>query len=196
MNGIKEVYTKIDSFKAEIIEMQRELTSIPALSPENGGSGEHDKADYLKERLLCLKPDKLYEISAPDKRAANGYRPNLAAVWKGNSKGRTTWVLSHTDIVPPGDFSLWTGDPYKMRIEGDKIIGRGVEDNQHGITSSYFALKGILDLKKSFPGNIGLVLVADEETGSNYGLKYLLSKEKDLFKRDDLIIVPDSGNEE
>ena len=196
MYGIEEIYEKIDGFRAEIIEMQKELTARPALGPANGGSGEHEKTAFIKEQILRLKPDKLYEINAPDKRAAYGYRPNLAAIWQGNNKGRTVWILSHTDIVPPGDFSLWTGDPYKIRVDGEKIIGRGVEDNQHGIVSSYFAVKGILDLKKSFPGNIGLILVADEETGSKYGLQYLLKEKKDLFKEDDLIIVPDAGNEE
>ena len=196
MDGVEEVYKKIDGFRDAIIEMQRELTARPALGPANGGSGEHDKTDFIKEQILCLKPDKLYEINAPDERAENGYRPNLVAIWKGDSEGRTVWILSHTDIVPPGDFSLWTGDPYEIRVEGNKIIGRGVEDNQHGITSSYFALKGILDLKKPFTGDIGLVLVADEETGSNYGLKYLLKEKRDLFKENDLIIVPDAGNEE
>ncbi len=196
MDALEGVYKKIDSFRPEIIEMQRELTSRPALSPENGGSGEHEKAEYLKEQLLLLKPDSFYEIHAPDERAANGYRPNLVSAWKGSREGRAVWVLSHLDIVPPGDLCLWTSDPYKMRVKGDKIIGRGVEDNQHGIVSSYFAVKGILDLKQAFPRQIGLVLVADEEIGSKYGLKYLLKKRKDLFKEDDLIIVPDGGNEE
>ncbi len=196
MSGLEELYSKIESYRSEIIEMQRELTSRPALSPENGGSGEHDKAEYIKEQLLLLKPDIFHEIHAPDKRAANGYRPNLVATWKGSREGRAVWVLSHLDIVPPGDLCLWSGDPYKMRVEGDKIIGRGVEDNQHGIVSSYLAVKGILDLKKPFSRQVGLVLVADEEIGSKYGLKYLLKKMGDLFKEDDLIIVPDGGNEE
>ena len=195
MDMLEGVYKKIDSYRSEIIEMQRELTSRPALGPENGGSGEHDKADYIKEQLLLLKPDTLFDIHAPDKRAANGYRPNLVAAWKGSQKGRAIWILSHLDIVPPGDLSLWKDDPYKMRVKGDKIIGRGVEDNQHGIVSSYFAVKGILDLKQSFPQKVGLVLVADEEIGSKYGLKYILKKRRNLFKEDDLIIVPDGGNE-
>lgn len=195
MDVQEEVYKKIDSFSSEIIEMQRELTSRPALSPENGGSGEHDKAEYVKEQLLLLNPDSFSEIHAPDQRAANGYRPNLVATWKGSQEGKTIWVLSHLDIVPPGDLSLWTGNPYKMKVEGGKIIGRGVEDNQHGIVSSYFAVKGILDLKRTFSTQVGLALVADEEIGSKYGLKYLLKKKGDLFKEDDLIIVTDGGNE-
>lgn len=195
MDILKEVYKKIDSFRSEIIDMQRELTARPALGPENGGSGEHEKADYIKKQLLLLKPDALLDIPAPDERAANGYRPNLLATWNGSKKERGIWILSHLDIVPPGDLSLWENDPYKMSISGDKIIGRGVEDNQHGIVSSYFAVRGILDVKQAFPQKVGLVLVADEETGSKYGLQYILKERRNLFREDDLIIVPDAGNE-
>jgi succinyl-diaminopimelate desuccinylase len=196
METFEGVYKKIESFRPEIIKMQRELTARPALGPENGGSGEHEKAAYIKEQLLLLKPDTLFDIPAPDQRAADGYRPNVVAAWKGNKEKRTVWILSHLDIVPPGDLSLWKDDPYKMRLKGDTIIGRGVEDNQHGIVSSYFALKGILDLKQVFPQGVGLVLVADEETGSKYGLQYVLKERQDLFQKDDLIIVPDGGNKE
>jgi len=196
MIGFEHVYSKIECYRSEIIAMQRELTARPALGPENGGTGEHEKADYIKEQLLLLKPDILFDINAPDEMAANGYRPNIVTAWNGSKQGRAIWILSHLDIVPPGDLSLWKDDPYKMRVEGDKIIGRGVEDNQHGIVSSYFAVKAILDLKQAFPRKVGLVFVADEETGSKYGLQYILKERRDLFKEDDMIIVPDGGNEE
>jgi succinyl-diaminopimelate desuccinylase len=190
------IYRKIDSFRDEIIEMQRELTARPALGPLNGGTGEHDKADFAKKRLAALKPDNLLEINAPDKLAAHGHRPNLVATWNGAREGKNIWILSHLDIVPPGDFSLWKTNPYKMVVEGDKIIGRGVEDNQHGIVSSYFALKALIDLKIQFSGNINLAFVADEETGSKFGLEYLVNEKRELFSVDDLIIVPDGGNDE
>lgn len=196
MSALEEAYSKIESYRSEIIEMQRELTSRPALSPENGGSGEHDKADYIKEQIGLLKPDVFYEVHAPDKRAAKGYRPNLIAAWNGSQAGKPVWVLSHLDIVPPGDLSLWAGDPYQMRVEGDTIIGRGVEDNQHGIVSSYFAVKAAVALNRALPRKVGLVLVADEEMGSKYGLEYLLREKRELFTEHDLIIVPDAGNEE
>jgi succinyl-diaminopimelate desuccinylase len=100
------------------------------------------------------------------------------------------------DIVPPGDLSLWESDPYEIRVEGDKIIGRGVEDNQHGIVSSYLALKAIRESGEKMGGPVGLVLVADEETGSKYGLDYLIQNRGELFSTNDLIMVPDAGNEE
>jgi succinyl-diaminopimelate desuccinylase len=44
--------------------------------------------------------------------------------------------------------------------------------------------------------NVGLALVSDEETGSLYGLDYVLRQRPDLFKPDDLIVVPDAGNKD
>ena len=37
--------------KSEIIELQRTLTSIPAIAPEGGGDGEAKKAAALEEWL-------------------------------------------------------------------------------------------------------------------------------------------------
>jgi succinyl-diaminopimelate desuccinylase len=106
------------------------------------------------------------------------------------------WILSHSDVVPPGDLSLWDGDPYVVRVEGDRIIGRGVEDNQHGFVSSYLALQAIQETNVPLKHAVGLAVVADEETGSGCGLDYLLARRRDLFENRDLIVVPDAGNEE
>jgi succinyl-diaminopimelate desuccinylase len=196
MSELEKVFKKIEGYRDEIIDLQRDLTSRVALGPDNGGTGEHEKADYLKGRLNVLGPDYIEEIKAPDKRAKDGYRPNIIAIWGRDIGGPAAWVLCHMDIVPPGDLSLWEGDPYRVRIEGDRIIGRGVEDNQHGIVSSYFALKAIRESGVIFNKPVGLAFVADEETGSKYGLDYMLKDHSELFKDDDLIIVPDGGNEE
>ena len=191
------IFRLIENAKEEIIELQGELTSRVALGPENGGTGEHEKCDYVKRLLEDLDPDLIEEVNAPDERAEKGYRPNVIAIWKGSrDNGGSTWVLSHSDIVPPGDFSLWHGDPYKIRVEGDRIYGRGVEDNQHGIVSSYLAVKALLGRGIRPARNMSLAIVADEETGSAYGLQYLLKEKGALFSPEDLIVVPDFGNED
>lgn len=196
MIELEKIFNNIEGHREQIIHLQADLTSKVALGPENEGTGEHDKANYLKKRLEELEPDLLEEIRAPDERARDGYRPNLVAKWKGEGGGSTIWVLSHMDVVPPGDLSLWDSDPYKIRVEDDKIIGRGVEDNQHGIISSYLAMKAVKESGHRLKNAIGLVLVADEETGSVYGLDYILKHYREFFKSEDLIIVPDGGNEE
>lgn len=192
---MKEIFKKIEKSKDLIIQVQRELTKRVAIGPENGGDGEYDKVLYVKALLKELAPDSFYEIKAPDKRVKIGFRANLIAEWKSKSSDPVIWFITHSDVVPPGDLSLWSGDPYEIRVEGDKIIGRGVEDNQHAFVSFFLAIKSILDTDKSLLRHpVGLAFVADEETGSNYGLKYIL-EHHNVFKEEDLIIVPDGGNE-
>jgi succinyl-diaminopimelate desuccinylase len=102
--------------------------------------------------------------------------------------------MAHTDVVPSGDLSLWSSDPWTARVEGDRIYGRGVEDNQGGLVSSLLAVKAFRETGVTPHLPLGMVFVADEETGSVHGLKYLLDHHKDLFDKNDLIIIPDSGN--
>lgn len=196
MEDIERIFKRIDTYRELVIELQRELTRRVALGPENGGEGEYEKFMYLKKLIDELKPDSVYEINAPDSRVPQGYRPNMVALWEGAKKDINVWVLSHMDIVPPGDMELWSHDPFKIAIDGDRISGRGVEDNHHGIISPYLAIKAIKE-EGLRPGiNSGLVMVSDEETGSKYGLSYILNNKRELFSEDDLIIVPDGGDSE
>jgi len=196
MSEIAKIFELIDGYENEVIKLQSELTSRIAMGPENGGSGEHEKAGYVRDLLDALNPDVLEEFRAPDEKAQDGYRPNLIARWGGTQAKATVWVLSHLDIVPPGDLALWETDPFEIKVEGDLIIGRGVEDNQHGFVSSYLALKAVIESGQKLRKPVGLAVVADEETGSVYGLQYLLKHHKELFRKDDLIIVPDGGDED
>ena len=196
MNKTKDIYERIDGYRDEIIQLQRDLCARVALGPLNGGSGEHEKMDFIKELLFGMKPDHMEEIRAPDEKARDGYRPNLIARWKGLQDDPVVWILAHADIVPPGNLSLWECDPYCIKVDGDRIFGRGVEDNQHGFVSAYLALKAILDSDKRLQRSVGLIIVADEETGSRYGLSYILKHHGDIFSPEDLIIVPDAGNED
>jgi succinyl-diaminopimelate desuccinylase len=196
MSRINEVFKRIDGCRDEIVSLQKELTSRVALGPLNAGTGEHEKTEYLKGKLRELNPDRMEEIKAPDPRAEKGYRPNVLARWEGEKGAPTVWILSHTDIVPPGDPALWDGNPYEARVEGDKIIGRGVQDNQHGIVSSLLAVKAVLETGGRPKRSMALALVADEETGSAYGLDYVLREHPHFFEPEDLIIVPDGGNED
>lgn len=196
MSEIDNIFEQIAGYANDVIQLQSALTCRIAMGPENGGTGEHEKAGFVKGLLAEMDPDFLEEIKAPDERAQNGYRPNLVAKWDGDLAGPTIWVLSHLDVVPPGDTDLWETDPFEVRVDGDRIIGRGVEDNQHGFVSSYLALKAMIDLGIKAKRPVGLAVVADEETGSIYGLQYLLAQHKGLFSENDLIIVPDGGNED
>jgi putative selenium metabolism hydrolase len=42
---------------------------------------------------------------------------------------------SHIDVVNTGDLSLWKSEPFKARIEGGVLYGRGASDNKAAIAS-------------------------------------------------------------
>lgn len=188
-----EILKKIESYENYAVELQRQLTAIPAISPSSGGSGEYDKAVYLEKELKKLKFDSIKWINAPHKEAKNGIRPNIIAKYSGKNSDRTVWIMSHLDIVPPGELKLWKSDPYKLKIEGRKLIGRGVEDNQQAIVSSILVMKAMMETNYRPNLNVALLFCADEETGSGFGADYVVQKGRDIFGKNDMFFVPDSG---
>lgn len=195
MSSFAKIAQRIDSFRDEMIDLQIKLCAIPAIAPQSGGEGEARKADFLAGFLKANGWADVQLIKAPDLDAPSGYRPNILAFYRGRSSARTIWIMTHTDIVPPGELAQWRGDPFKAYVEGGKIIGRGVEDNQQDLVASLFAVKAFQaeGLLPSY--DVGVALVADEETGSAKGIDYVLQNSK-AFRKDDIIIVPDAGNEE
>ncbi|MDD8020719.1 MAG: M20 family metallo-hydrolase [Acidobacteriota bacterium] len=185
---------RLDSYRDEMIELQARLGAIPAIAPSSGGEGEARKAEFLESYLKKSGLNDIKVIKAPDQEAPTGYRPNILTIYRGESSRKTIWVMTHLDVVPPGELALWRGDPFKAWVEQGKIYGRGVEDNQQDLVASIFAVKALMAEKIKPAYDVGLALVADEETGSKLGIEYVLNN-TEVFKKDDLIIVPDAGNE-
>jgi succinyl-diaminopimelate desuccinylase len=193
--SFEKIAARLDSYRNAMIDLQVQLTAIPAVSPSSGGEGEAKKADFLVGFLKNNGFQDIQVIDAPDLDAPSGRRPNILAYFRGRSSAKTIWIMSHMDVVPPGELSLWRGDPYKAWIKGGKIYGRGVEDNQQALVGSIYAVKALQaeGIKPAF--DIGLALVADEETGSDKGIAHVL-KHSQAFRPCDLIVVPDAGNED
>jgi len=189
---------RIEAYEKEMIDLQIDLAAIPAISPENGGDGEMKKAIFLWGVLARLGMTDVEIIDAPDKRVSSGRRPNIIVRYPGAAASSTekTWIISHMDIVPPGELGLWNQDPYHAYVQDGYIIGRGVVDNQQDLVASLYALKACLDEGIQPVRSPGLVFVSDEETASRWGLAYLLQHERNPFRKTDLICVPDSGNED
>ncbi len=189
---------RIDAYEKDMVSLQIELTAIPAIAPESGGDGEMKKAIFLGDVLTCLGMTDLEIIDAPDERVSSGRRPNIIVRYPGPAASSTeqTWIISHMDIVPPGEPGLWRHDPYHAYVQDGYIIGRGVVDNQQDLVASLYALKACYDEGLQPARTPGLVFVSDEETASRWGLAYLLRHEQNPFRKTDVICVPDSGNEE
>lgn len=176
-----------------MIELEQLLCSIPALAPESGGDGELKKCEALQAYLEKLKFTQFERLDAPDSRVSAGIRPSLIVTIPGKDDSRRIWIMTHTDVVPPGEMAKWKSDPWTLVREGEKLIGRGTEDNQQGLVSAVFAAYAFVALGIQPAHTVKLLFVADEEVGSAYGILYLLKK-YDLFTQDDIILVPDGGD--
>jgi len=182
----------IDDSSDELIRLQTALVAIPALGPTNAGQGEEAKAGYLASYLADFDGISMEMISAPDDRVQSGRRPSLVVRRPGRSK-RTLWLIAHTDVVPTGDLSLWTGDPFTLRREGDLIYGRGVEDNHQGLASAFILLRALEQARAETALSLGILLAADEETGNALGIEYVMREHPHVFAPDDLVLIPDFG---
>jgi len=191
----KRASARIDTYREWAVEVERKLTAIPAIAPDSGGTGELAKAVAVEEILRGIGVDRIERIDSPDPRAEGGVRPNLIARIPGGGGGRgRLWIMSHLDVVSEGDRTKWTSDPWQVRVDGDKVYGRGVEDNQQGIVSSLLLARALIDEGIVPAREVCLLFVADEEVGSKHGIQYLLGTQREaLFASDDLIVVPDGG---
>jgi succinyl-diaminopimelate desuccinylase len=192
-----KLFAWIDGAQPLAAELETGLTKHPAISPESGGEGELDKCLFLENWLKAQGITNLERYDAPDASAKGGIRPNLTATIAGNSDKRL-WIMSHLDVVPPGEEKLWESDPWTVIRKDDppgaRLIGRGTEDNQQGITASVLAALSFT--KQGIKPNltIKLLFAADEEVGSAYGIVWLVKNHGDLFKKDDMVLVPDGGD--
>ncbi len=183
----------LNSSRSQIVELESLLTSIPAIAPEGGGDGETEKCNALEKWLGQAGLSNIERFEAPDSRVSSGKRPSLVVTIPGRDDSQRIWVMAHMDVVPVGDPSLWKTDPWKLVEKDGKIYGRGVEDNQQGLCSAVFA--GLYFIKNGIlPANtVKRLFVADEENGSEYGVKWLL-KNTSLFNKKDLVLIPDGGD--
>ncbi len=175
----------MEEIEREIIEIAKELIPIKAISPESGGEGESERAKYLSSKLREWGvKHKIYTY----KDRTGTSRPNIIAS-NGNIKESIT-VIAHTDTVVAGDINEWKTDPFNAVVKNGNIYGRGTEDNGTGIIAGMLALKNLSESDRS-KYSMKLVLAADEEVGSEYGVQALIKD--NLFRSDKMFIVPDWG---
>ncbi|MCR5813010.1 MAG: M20 family metallo-hydrolase [Desulfovibrio sp.] len=191
-HDLSRLLSLLHQSEQRIIDWQSALTACRALPPEHGGDGELAKAQWLETLLQSLQITDRKRLDAKDVRVSSGLRPNLLCRIPGQSQ-KTLWILSHLDVVGPGDLSAWKTDPWCVQRQGDLLFGRGVEDNQQGMVSSLLLAHALKTLDITPTLSLGLVFMADEECGNRFGLSHILKTRPELFSDQDYYLVPDFG---
>jgi len=192
----EKLFSWIDNSISLAVELETELTKRPAISPDSGGEGELDKCLFLEDWLKARGIARLERYDSPDSRAKGGVRPNLIATIPGAEDKECLWIMSHIDVVPPGETKLWNSDPWTVKYDtaGKRLYGRGTEDNQQGIVSSVLAALSFTEQGLKPKRTLKLLFASDEENGSIYGIDWLFKNNSGLFKKDDMVLIPDGGD--
>jgi succinyl-diaminopimelate desuccinylase len=165
----------VNSRKGEMISLLRDLVAADTTNPP----GNEWRAAKVVERFFRKNRIK-YKIFEKEKGRTNiiGYI----------GKGKPRLIIAcHLDVVPPGDG--WKTNPFRMKIRGGKAYGRGTNDDKGPTASSLIAGKILKKFEKNLRGQVILACVADEETGSKYGMYHLVNTGK---LKGEYGIVPDT----
>jgi len=181
----------IDNSRQDMIQFMVDMLKIKAVNPDGGGRGEYERALFVQKWLETLGA-KVSRYDFADSRVPEGVRVNLTTIIDGKDRSKTLWFAAHLDTVPEGARDLWSTDPYNPVVKDGKIFGRGSEDNGQAVVSTLFALKALKTLNAKPTVNLGFAFVSDEESGSKYGVIPMI--EKNIFKPQDMAIVPDTGS--
>ena len=181
---------RVEELRKDMVSSLKKFVSINSVNPAFGGPGEEEMANWLTELLRDLGYETVKRYDVKDEKGI--VRSNLVTLIKGKDTSRTLWIVTHMDKVPEGSRDLWDHDPFDPVEKDGKIYGRGAEDNGGSLIASIFAGKALMDVGITPSMNFGLVLVADEEAGSKYGIEYLI--ERGIFSDKDLFLVPDAGS--
>ena len=69
----------------------------------------------------------------------------------------------HTDVVPPGDETQWSTDPFEPTFKDGLLYGRGSADMKSGLAAMIVAIEEFLAAHPDHGGSIALLITSDEE---------------------------------
>ena len=116
-----------------------------------------------------IETDPVAFAADPDWPGAEMPRSSLPVVVGrlGRPGGRRILLVGHVDVVPPGDPTTWTGDPFSGDVRDGRLYGRGACDMKGGVVAIVAALRAVAasGVAERFDGEVLAVSVPSEEDG-------------------------------
>lgn len=133
-----------------VVDLAARLVACPSITPADAGAQA-----VISERLVALGFSVTPVVEGESK-----------AIWAELIReGKPLVVFSgHTDVVPPGDLTRWTSDPFTPVIRDGDLYGRGITDMKGNIAAFIVAIEEFLRESSSALGiSIGVLIAGDEE---------------------------------
>ena len=158
----QEIWKLIDERQDELLKLCSEMIQIPSINPP----GDVDAIvryimNYLEDCGIS------FEVVG-----AREDKPNILARY-GTAGGKTVVFNGHCDVVPVGDEAKWKFPPFSGEIKEGVMLGRGTSDMKCGLGAAMYAMALLAKEGVKLSGDVLLTVVPDEETGGEYGTKWL-----------------------
>ncbi|MDT8905662.1 dipeptidase [Pseudomonas sp. CCNWLW56] len=154
------LYARV-KYGAAATETLRELVAIPTYRQD--GVAQHENPEFLKiaDKIKSLAQSFNLNFRNVDNRV---YEITLEG-----SGNEVVGIHAHADVVPvtPQNWVLKDGtrlDPFKITLVGDRMYGRGTEDDKNGIVVALYAMKIIKEEQLPLARNFKLLVDTTEET--------------------------------
>jgi predicted dipeptidase len=154
------LYTRVKYGKAAT-ETLRELVAIPTF--QVSGVAQHDNPEFIKIA------DKIKDLAQAFNLNFRNIDNRVYEISLEGSGDEVVGIHAHADVVPvtPENWVLKDGtklDPFKVTLIGDRMYGRGTEDDKNGIVVALYAMKVIKEEKLPLARNFKLLVDTTEET--------------------------------
>ncbi|MCG8927553.1 ArgE/DapE family deacylase [Lentzea sp. CC55] len=158
--------------EAAIGRLLLDLLEVPSVT---GTAAESELQHVLAGHLERLDLDvDLWSMDLPALRShpdfPGGEAPRteawgLVAGTRTQGDGPSLVLQGHVDVVPPGDLAQWKGDPFRPRVDGDVVHGRGACDMKAGVVAILAALSAVKAAGTRLNGQVAAHFVVSEEDG-------------------------------
>ncbi len=167
------------------IALAQGLIRCPSITPEDSGALEAlieplERDGFACERLT-FSEDGTPSVDNLVARIGDG-SPHLC-------------FAGHTDVVPPGDKTLWSHEPFAADIADGVLYGRGASDMKGAIACfAAAALDYAKGRKNGSDGTISLLITGDEEGPAVNGTQKVLKWMEQSGLKPDHCIVGEPSN--
>jgi acetylornithine deacetylase/succinyl-diaminopimelate desuccinylase family protein len=164
-----EVVDAVAASEAQLQDLLRDLVAFRTESQAKEATHFPEEArrcvGYVGDFLAALG----FEIDSWDVGPSATFpaHPLIVARLPGSGGGRSLAVNAHVDVVPVGDGSSWSQDPFGGAVVDGRLYGRGATDMKGGLAAAMWAAKVALEQGLRPRGDIVFHVVSDEEVVGN-----------------------------
>ena len=175
--ALQKLFERVDEVTDELVKLHQELVRIQSVNTGAPESGNEVEVCRLLEKRFSAEG-----IECTTLESSPGRGNFIARI--GDRAKPSLMLMSHIDVVPVEDESKWDLPPFSGQIVDGKVYGRGSDDCKSLTSSSAMAMFLLKRAGISLNGELRLLAAADEESGGNYGIKWLAENHPEKIRTD------------